>query len=112
MSQSREERIGLNEAVFREVNERIKALAETFDLRTQPLDLICECGDASCVDRIHMTQAEYEQLRSDSHHFAIAPGHDIPDVETVVARRSGYHIVSKDEGEPQEVAERTDRRTD
>jgi len=112
MTQSREERIGLNEAVFREVNERIEALAETFDLGTQPLDLICECGDASCVDRIHMTPAEYEQLRSDSHHFAIAPGHDIPDVETVIARHQGYEVVSKDEGEPQEVAERTDRRTD
>jgi len=46
---SREERIGLNEAVFREVNERIEDLAETFDLRTQSLDLICECGDAACV---------------------------------------------------------------
>ena len=42
---SREERIGLNEAVFREVNERIEDLAETFDLKA-PLDLICECGDA------------------------------------------------------------------
>src|SRR2546426_243641 len=41
---SREERIGLNEAVFREVNERIENLAETFDLNTQALDLICECG--------------------------------------------------------------------
>ena len=37
---SREERIGLNEAVFREVNERIEGLAETFDLKTQSLDLI------------------------------------------------------------------------
>jgi hypothetical protein len=46
---SREERIGLNEAVFREVNERIENLAETFDLKTQPLDLICECGDGTCI---------------------------------------------------------------
>ena len=112
MTQSREERIGLNEAVFREVNERIEALAETFDLGSQPLDLICECGDASCVERIQMTHPEYEQLRSNPHHFAIAPGHDIPDVETVVARHEGYEVVSKDEGEPQEVAERTDPRTD
>ena len=58
---SREERIGLNEAVFREVNERIEDLAETFDLRTQSLDLICECGDAACVERISMTQRKAEQ---------------------------------------------------
>ena len=54
---SREERIGLNEAVFREVNERIEDLAETFDLKTQSLDLICECGDAACVERITMTRS-------------------------------------------------------
>ena len=33
---SREERIGLNEAVFREVNERIENLAETFDQHKVP----------------------------------------------------------------------------
>src|SRR3954447_24702881 len=111
MTQSREEWIGLNEAVFREVNERIESLAQTFDLGTQPLDLICECGDASCVDRIHMTHSEYEELRSVSHHFAVSPGHVAPDVESVVAERTGYEIVSKDEGEPRLIAERSDQRS-
>ena len=112
MTQSREERIGLNEAVFREVNERIETLAETFDLGSQPLDLICECGDATCVQRIHMTHAEFEELRSDSHQFAIYPGHQEPDVETVVAHRKVYDIVKKDQGAPREIAELTDPRTD
>lgn len=107
---SREERIGLNEAVFREVNERIESLAQTFELDKQPLDLICECGDASCVQRIHMTLTEFEQLRSNSHHFAVYPGHELPDVETVVARRGSYHVVAKNEGAPREIAERTDPR--
>lgn len=109
---SREERIGLNEAVFREVNERIEALAQTFDLGTQPLDLICECGDSSCVQRIHMTHAEFEELRSESHHFAVYPGHVAPDVESVVGQRKGYEIVSKNEGLPKLIAERTDPRSD
>jgi len=109
--QSREERIGLNEAVFREVNERIESLAQSFDLGSQPLDLICECGDASCVERIHMTLAEFEALRSDSNQFAIYPGHDIPDVESVIAKRDAYHVVKKNPGRPQEIAEQTDRRT-
>ena len=107
---SREERIGLNEAVFREVNERIEDLADTFQLGSQPLDLICECGDASCVQRIHMTHAEFEKLRSESHQFAVYPGHEAEDVETVVARQKGYDIVAKDEGVPRLIAERTDPR--
>ena len=107
---SREERIGLNDAVFRELNERIEDLAETFDLKTQSLDLICECGDAACVERISMTPAEYEQVRSEAHQFAVYPGHEYPDVESVVARLEGYDIVRKNRGVPAQIAEQTDPR--
>jgi hypothetical protein len=107
---SREERIGLNEAVFRAVNERIEGLAETFDLKTQPLDLICECGDAACVERISMTPADYEKIRSEAHQFAVYPGHEYPDVESIVARLKGYDIVRKNKGVPAQIAEQTDPR--
>jgi hypothetical protein len=107
---SREERIGLNEAVFREVNERIENLAETFDLNSQSLDLICECGDATCVERLTMTRAEYEKLRSDAHQFAVHPGHEYPDVESIVARLKGYDVVVKNQGAPEQIAEETDPR--
>ncbi|MGZ4410374.1 MAG: hypothetical protein ACXVY6_16560 [Gaiellaceae bacterium] len=108
---AREEQIGLNEAVFREVNERIEDIAETYDLKSEPLDLVCECGDATCVQRITMSRAEYEELRSDPRRFAVHPGHEIPDVERVVEKRKGYDIVEKDHGVPEQVAEQTDPRS-
>jgi len=108
---TREERIGLNEAVFREVNERIQQVADTFNLQEDQLDLLCECGRAECVDRISMTRAEYEELRSESHQFAIRPGHDEPDVERVIANKNGYDIVQKFRGAPERIAEETDPRT-
>jgi hypothetical protein len=108
----REERIGLNEAVFREVNERISDLAEHFGLEEQPLDLVCECGDPSCVERISMSRESYEQLRANATHFAVFPGHEDSDVEDVVDRRGTYDIVSKHEGAPADVAQRTDPRAD
>ena len=107
----RHERIGLNEAVFREVNERINDLAEHFRLEDQPLDLVCECGDPSCVERITMRREEYEHLRSDPTHFAVHPGHEEPDVEDVLEKRGAYDVVRKHEGEPAEIAERTDPRS-
>ncbi len=107
----RETRIGLNEAVFREVNERIEDLADAFDLKSQPLDLICECGDGSCLERISMSHGEYEQLRSDPHQFAVYPGHGKTDVEEVAERRVGYDVVKKIEGGiPERIAEQTDPR--
>jgi hypothetical protein len=109
---NREARIGMNEAVFRSVNERIQEVANSFQLNTEPLDLICECGNASCVERISLTPAEYEELRSSAHHFAVVPGHEVKDVEMVVARRGRYDIVSKNRGVPEQIAEETDPRRD
>lgn len=100
----------MNEAVFREVNERIDDLAHTFELERSPLDLVCECGDASCTQQIRMTRQEYDELRDDAAQFAVYPGHEAPDVEFVVAERGGYDVVRKRAGEPARVAEQTDPR--
>jgi hypothetical protein len=108
---NRQERIGMNEAVFRDVNERIRDVASTFDLSAEPLDLICECGDATCVERISLSRDEYERVRSNAQHFAVASGHVAPDVEEVVESRPGYDIVSKSKGVPAEIAQKTDPRS-
>jgi len=104
-------RIGLNEAVFRAVNEEIEALSERFALSGDALDLICECGDAACAERIRIPHGAYVALRADARTFAVVPGHEIADVEEIVRRGEGYHFVRKRDGEPAAVAEATDPRT-
>ena len=106
----RARRIGLNEAVFREVNERVDALNRELGGDDERLDLLCECGDATCVDLISMTTGAYQDLRSDGRLFAVVPGHDVPEVETVVADHGTYAVVMKRPGVPAEVAEETDPR--
>jgi hypothetical protein len=106
----RAHRIGVNEAMFREVNERIEGLAETFGLGAQPLDLICECGDTSCTQQIRMTSEAYETMRKEPTLFAVYPGHEIPDVEEIVDRREGYDVIRKREGDPARVARQTHTR--
>jgi hypothetical protein len=106
----RERRIGLNEAVFRQVNEQITGLADRFGLEERELDLICECGEANCVERISMPPAAYEALRADPTRFAVYPGHDQPDVERVVEKGNGYEVVEKHAGAPSELAQKTDPR--
>jgi hypothetical protein len=109
---NRDERIGMNEAVFRDVNERIQDVASAFNLTSEPLDLICECGDASCVERISLSRDEYEGIRSDAQLFAVATGHVAPDVEEVVEVRSAYDVVRKYKGAPAEIARKTDPRSE
>ena len=106
----RKRRIGVNEAIFREANERIQDLNKTFATLTDRLVLVCECGDAQCVEKISLSPEAYEELRSEPTQFAVVPGHEIPDVEEVVARGQGYDVVRKVDGIPRHVAEVTDPR--
>ena len=106
----RERRIGLNEAVFREVNEAVESISE--ETHVASFAVVCECGSLSCTQRFEMTHAEYEQLRSESHQFAVVPGHEIPDVEDVVESKGGYNLIRKIGPAAQVLAEKTDPRTD
>jgi hypothetical protein len=103
-------RIGVNEAVFREANERIEDLNEAFATVTDELVLVCECGDGECMEKVSLTREEYEELRADPTQFAVVPGHEKPTVEEVVARRNGYDVVRKVDGIPRRIAELTDPR--
>jgi hypothetical protein len=107
VNDERARKIGVNEAMFRQVNERIGELAETFGLGERPLDLICECGDVSCTRQITMTRGEYEALREEPTLFAVYPGHETGDVEDIVERRDGYDVIRKHAGGPARLARDT-----
>jgi hypothetical protein len=104
-------RIGHNEALFREVNERVERLTQEFQTTAEPMQILCECGDRECRERIELTVEEYEALRKDPAHFAVAPGHEAPDVERVIKQRGTYDIVRKFPGPPTRLAEATDPRS-
>jgi hypothetical protein len=99
-------RIGKNEALFREVNERIDQL-QTGLGEPNTFAIVCECGAASCTERFSITHDDYRALRQDVHRFAVVPGHERLDLERVVAERPGYVVVEKTDPEAAEAAERT-----
>jgi hypothetical protein len=108
----RERRVGKNEAVFREVNERLRGVNDAFGTFTDRMELVCECGDPSCAERITLAVAEYEELRAHGNRFVLVSGHADPsDVEEVVAHGDGWEIVRKRPGAPSALAERTDPRS-
>jgi hypothetical protein len=107
----RARRVGLNEALFREVNERVKGINDTFGTRLEEAEFVCECGDDHCTDRIRLNLGEYEEVRAEPTHFAIRPGHEIPDVEDVVERNDRYLVVEKKAGEAARLAAETDPRS-
>jgi hypothetical protein len=111
---AREERLGANEALFREVNERVAEVAEQFvadDTRDSRYDFNCECGDRACAEQIALTTAEYEAVRAEATRFAVVPGHETLDIERVVERHPMYLVVEKQDRDAEEVARETDPRT-
>ena len=58
---------------------------------------ICECAGGDCTERIEMSLLEYEHLRSEPTHFAVAPNtkHVSLDVERSVEEREHYWVVEK-----------------
>jgi hypothetical protein len=106
------ERVGKNEALFREVNERIRDVSErvaAFD-GGATLEFVCECSEESCNDPVELTLAEYESVRSDPTHFLVAPGHVWqPEAERAVRENETYAVVEK-KGDAGEVAADKDPR--
>jgi hypothetical protein len=108
---TRQERIGRNEILFREINERLKEMQETFEVPAERAEFVCECGDAECTQQIAMSLADYERLRSDSTTFAVVAGHGAPDVEEVVETKGSYLVVRKRSGEAAILAQVADPRS-
>ena len=101
---SRLERQARNESLIREMNERIERLdrAAEAGLEGEHLvfEFLCECGAgergaAGCEEQIEMTVAEYEVVRQQDDRFALHPGHETEELETVLRRTERYVIVDK-----------------
>ena len=94
-----------NQSLWREVNERIRVVAET----SGNVEFLCECADLECNETIELSVGDYERIRNSPTRFPIALGHDLPEVETVVEASDGYFVVEK-KGKAGEIAAKMDPR--
>lgn len=105
----RERRLAKNEALFRDVNERIQAIAAAQGSDAHQYEFVCECSNIDCALRVRLTLATYERARSDSTVFLTAPGHELPEIDNVIFRCDDYQLVRKF-GEAAELAKEQDPR--
>jgi hypothetical protein len=106
MADARAERIAENEARFRDINERLRGDLQPVTGETEPVRFVCECGNASCREGVGVPLREYRAVRLNPLRFAVVPGHEIPDLETVVERHGAYVVVEK----PADVAHIVEQR--
>jgi hypothetical protein len=70
----------------------------------------CECGDRGCTCAISLTLAEYESVRAYATHFAIAPDHENPESEQVIAEGVRFAVIETVSPEATKLARRSDPR--
>jgi hypothetical protein len=112
MPDRRTERIARNESAFRALNESLQASVHSGRPDSGFAGFVCECGDPGCDTIVRVTLPTYQSVRRDSMLFLIVPGHDVPDVEEVVADGDGYVVVRKHEGAAEIVEGANPRRDD
>jgi len=105
---AREKRMTRNEALFREVNERVQDHAEEGGVGVY--EYFCECANIDCSFRVGLTPAQYEAVRADPKQFVVLPQHFTPEVEVLVAENDSYWVVRKT-GEAGEYVEKVDPRS-
>jgi len=105
-------RLAANEALFRDVNERIKETSLRLDAPVEEapryLEFLCECADTRCTDKVKLTLEEYEEIRRESTHFVVRAGHQKGGIEDAVWSSERFLVVEKEVA--QELLEATDPR--
>jgi len=106
MERQGKQRVAMNEATFRKVNEGMKDGQGDSGL----LSFVCECGRLHCTRIIQLAREEYEAIRANPRRFAVVDGHELPEVEVVVDRHDRYLVVEKIGAPEAEIVEQTDPR--
>ena len=91
--QFRAERAARNEALFRDVNERISETSLAWE--GERLSAMCECHQLQCAETIEVTRAEYEAVRATGDRFLLVDGHKDEEIERVVDRTDRFVVVEK-----------------
>ena len=91
------ERKGRNEAIFREMNEKLEQKAQMLvDPRdVERVPFLCECPQLDCVAVATLTLREYETVRTNGLRGLAVPGHQDLSVERVVAENERFVTTEK-----------------
>ena len=106
----RTERLARNEAAFRLLNERARAVTQELALdgvagEPERIECVCECSDPECTARLFVRAPDYELARADPGRFLLSPGHVLPEIERVIFEVDGAVFVEKHPGERQIAVE-------
>lgn len=89
-----------NQIRSRDVNEWIEEMVDRVGGGRRLDTYRCECSDSRCRCGISLSRREYEDVRSDATHFAVAIHHEDPHLDHVLFEGERFAIVGLLPGRP------------
>ena len=84
-----------NEVRSRDRNEWIESTSTGYE-PVRPVErYVCECSDEACTVVLTLTRDEYEGVRAEGTHFAIALNHENPEIDRVLSENERFAVVEK-----------------
>jgi hypothetical protein len=99
-----------NEVRSRARNERIGVADATKGVPRRIDTYVCDYSYRTCTSVLGLTRDEYEGVRAEPTHFAIALNHENPEVDRVVSENERLAVVEKFLEMRRRVARETDPR--
>jgi 3,4-dihydroxy-2-butanone 4-phosphate synthase len=103
MADWREEEVA-NELRSRDRNEWIETASTRYEAVRTLEEYVCECSYRACASVLTLTRAEYEGVRADGTHFAIAINHENPEIDRVISENERFAVVEKFLAMPRRMA--------
>jgi hypothetical protein len=85
-----------NQQTVRSANERLQAVAVGVVPADQLVPFLCECADGTCLGRVDMKVADYDEIHADRNRYSILHDHELAKGEAVIEERALFDIASKD----------------
>jgi hypothetical protein len=87
-----------NERAFKQLNEKVERLVrETYteEEAAEGVGFFCECSNLECDARIRIGLEDWEAVHRTPDQFTLRHGHEMPEIERVIAETPDYVVVEK-----------------
>jgi len=85
---SRDERVARTQDFFKRVNDTMRK-----ELGDGDGNFLCECGNIACTEKLALSSEDLRLLHSIDGYLVVLPGHEIPEIESLVKVNGRYAIV-------------------
>ena len=69
-------------------------MSERLGVDSATYQVLCECGDEKCMQRVDVPTGVFADVRDDHGQFVVAPGHERRGRDRVVAQAPAYSVVT------------------